>query len=181
AAPARRDVTDGRAGGGLRLALTRPLLVDRRGRDLLRALGRAALLLLALLDVFVLAFSLGAPGLLRHVEFPLRRNVSGGIPTPCKRKRLAARAAALGRRALCGAALCGRPFGRGALGGAALRGRALRRAALGRGALRRAALRGRPLRRAALGGRTLRRGPPSHRRDRRGRGLNLGRLVARPD
>src|SRR5205807_4780370 len=51
-----------------RLAATRALLVDRSRSDLLRALGRAALLLLALLDVLVLSFPLVAPGLLRHAD-----------------------------------------------------------------------------------------------------------------
>src|SRR5262249_40908360 len=51
-----------------RLALTRTLLVHGRRGDLLRAVGRASLLLFAFLDVFVLAFALCAPCLLWHEE-----------------------------------------------------------------------------------------------------------------
>src|SRR5437762_14088336 len=49
------------------LAVLRSLLVDGSRRDLLRALRRAALLLLRLLDVLVLTFALVAPRFLRHV------------------------------------------------------------------------------------------------------------------
>src|SRR5437868_6546174 len=68
ASAARRDVTTRRARRLSRFAGTRPLLVDRPGSDLLGPLRRAALLLLALLDVLVLAFALVAPGSLRHAD-----------------------------------------------------------------------------------------------------------------
>src|SRR5262245_57317621 len=67
AAPASgRDVADRGSAGLLGLARARPLLVHRPGGDLLGRVLVAAPLLQALLDVLVLAFALGAPGLLRH-------------------------------------------------------------------------------------------------------------------
>src|SRR5439155_11254265 len=65
-AAARGDVATRRARGLLRFAAPRPLLVDRTSGDLLRPLGRRALLLRTLLDVLVLTLTLVAPGFLRH-------------------------------------------------------------------------------------------------------------------
>src|SRR5436190_11267776 len=56
--------------GALRLALLGTLLVDRPSGDLLGALRRAPLLLLAVLDVLVLTLALVAP-CLRHGGTPL--------------------------------------------------------------------------------------------------------------
>src|SRR3954466_1461784 len=66
AATTGRDVGTGQPGRRLRLAGPRTFLVDGTGGDLLRALRRATLLLLALLDVLVLTLALLRPGLLRH-------------------------------------------------------------------------------------------------------------------
>src|SRR4051794_26828 len=68
AAAARRHVTRRRARALPRLALPRALLVDGARGDLLGPLRRAALLLLAVLDVLVLALALRAPCLLWHCK-----------------------------------------------------------------------------------------------------------------
>src|SRR6187551_1019388 len=75
---ARRHVATRRARGCLGFAALSALLVDRACGDLLRALGRRAALLLAVLDVLVLPFSLVAPCFLRH------RNLLDGLRyAPC--------------------------------------------------------------------------------------------------
>src|SRR5690606_5772761 len=80
--PARRAATLAR---GPALALGRPglaalaaLLVDRRGRDLLGALRRAALLARAVFDVLVLTLPLGTPAS-RHGDI-----LSAGCRRDCK-------------------------------------------------------------------------------------------------
>src|SRR3954453_21506662 len=78
AAAAGGHVLAGEAGRRLRLAGTRPLLVDGARGDLLRALRRRALLLLAVDDVLVLPFSLGAPR--RGHRFLLGRVTERKVP-----------------------------------------------------------------------------------------------------
>src|SRR6266849_4567101 len=66
-APAPRgDVTEGGRAGFPRLAVTRALLVDRPGGDLLRPFLVGAAVEESFLDVFVLTFALVAPGALGH-------------------------------------------------------------------------------------------------------------------
>src|SRR5262249_14498041 len=77
-APAGRHVLPRRARRLTRLAGPGALLVDCPRRDLLGALGRAALLALALLDVLVLPLPLLARGLRRHQAPP--RLLGGPIP-----------------------------------------------------------------------------------------------------
>src|SRR5207247_2813980 len=79
AAAAGGDVTTRGARRLPRLALSGPFLVDRPGGNLLSALGRAALLLLALLDVLVLPLALVAPGSLRH-SIPPRSGSEDRLP-----------------------------------------------------------------------------------------------------
>src|SRR5216683_5883415 len=73
AAPAPRgDVTDGSRAGLRRLAVTRALLVDRPGGDLLRLLFARSAVEESFLDVLVLAFALVAPCALWHVDLLFR-------------------------------------------------------------------------------------------------------------
>src|SRR5204863_2004363 len=81
AAAAGRDVTARRARRLPRLTASGAFLVDRAGRDLLGALRRGAALLLAVLDVLVLAFALVAPGSLRHSIPPW--SDQGSASPPC--------------------------------------------------------------------------------------------------
>src|SRR5436305_1357184 len=70
AAAAGRDVRDRGPAGFPSLALARPFLVDRARRDLFRLVLPRASLEKSLLDVFVLAFALVAPGTLWHLVKP---------------------------------------------------------------------------------------------------------------